>query len=106
MEDCKIARQVAESNPQGNRRRGRPVSTWKDGVRNGMQRRNLQDGECFDRELWRMKIMSSGRGKLCTHRKIFTFTSNVRLIFCGSVYDALSSSDYIASNVRMIDELE
>jgi hypothetical protein len=33
VEDCKIARQVAECNPQGIRRRGRSVSTWKDGIR-------------------------------------------------------------------------
>jgi hypothetical protein len=27
-------------------------------------------GECFDRELWRKKIMSLGSGKLYIHRKI------------------------------------
>jgi hypothetical protein len=32
MEDCGIARQVAEWNPQGYRRRGRPVNMWKDGL--------------------------------------------------------------------------
>jgi hypothetical protein len=58
MEDCKIAKQVAEWNPQGRRRRGRPVNTWKDGVRKSMQRRNLRDEECFDREFWGKKIMS------------------------------------------------
>jgi hypothetical protein len=46
MEDCRIARQVAEWNPQG-----RPVNTWKDVIRVSVQRRNLKDGECFDREL-------------------------------------------------------
>jgi hypothetical protein len=60
MEDCKIVRQVAEWNPQGNRRRGRPVSTWKDGITDSMKGRNLKDEECFDRELWRKKIMSLG----------------------------------------------
>jgi hypothetical protein len=60
MEDSKIARQVSEWNPQGKRRRGRPFNTWKDGIRDGMQRRNLKDEECFDRELWRKKIMSLG----------------------------------------------
>jgi hypothetical protein len=45
MEDCKIARKIAEWNPQGKRRHGRPVNTWKDGI---MQRRNLKDEECFD----------------------------------------------------------
>jgi hypothetical protein len=42
MEDCRTARQVAEWNPQGKRRRGRPVSTWKDGIRNNIQGRNLK----------------------------------------------------------------
>jgi hypothetical protein len=60
MEDCKIARQVAEWNPRGKRRRDRPVNTWKDVIRDSMQRRNLKDKECFDRELWRKKIMSLG----------------------------------------------
>jgi hypothetical protein len=50
MEDCRIVGQVAEWNP-----RGRPVSTWKDGIRDNMQRGNLKDEECFDRELWRKK---------------------------------------------------
>jgi hypothetical protein len=59
MEDCRIARQVAEWNPQGKRRRGRPANTWEDGIRDNMQRRNLKDEGCFDRELWK-KIMSLG----------------------------------------------
>jgi hypothetical protein len=48
MDDCKIARQVAEWNPQGKRRRGRTVNTWKDGIRDSMKRGNLKDEECFD----------------------------------------------------------
>jgi hypothetical protein len=56
MEDCRTARQVAGWNPQGKRRGGRPVNTWKDGIRDSMQRRNLKDEECFDRELWRKKL--------------------------------------------------
>jgi hypothetical protein len=34
--------------------------TWKDEIRDIVQRRNLKD-ECFDRELWREKIMSGLR---------------------------------------------
>jgi hypothetical protein len=60
IEDCRIARQVAELNPQGKRRRDRAVSTWKDGVKDSMQRRNLKDEDCFDRELWKENIMSLG----------------------------------------------
>jgi hypothetical protein len=60
MDDCRTARQMADWNPQGKRRRGRPVNTWKDGIRDSMQRRNLKDEECFDREIWRTKIMSLG----------------------------------------------
>jgi hypothetical protein len=29
--------------PAGERRRGRPVNTWKDGIRDRMQRRNLKE---------------------------------------------------------------
>jgi hypothetical protein len=60
VEDCKIAIQVAEWNPQGKMRLGRPDNTWKDGIRDSMQRRNLKDEECLNRELWRKKIMSLG----------------------------------------------
>jgi hypothetical protein len=60
MEDGRIARDVAEGNTQGRRRRGRPVSTWKDGIRDNKQNRKLKDQECFDRQLWRKKIMSFG----------------------------------------------
>jgi hypothetical protein len=55
MDDCRTARQVVVWNPQGKRRRGRPVNTWKDGIRDSMQIRNLKDEECFDREIWRKK---------------------------------------------------
>jgi hypothetical protein len=29
------------------------VNTGKDGIRDSMQRRNLKDEECFDREIWK-----------------------------------------------------
>jgi hypothetical protein len=45
IEDCGTARQVAEWNPPGKRRQGRPVNTWKDGIWDSMQRRNLKDQE-------------------------------------------------------------
>jgi hypothetical protein len=70
MEDCKIARQIAEWNPQGKRRCGRPVTTWKDGIRDIMQGRNVKDEGCFDCELWKKKIMPLDWGKLCIHQKI------------------------------------
>jgi hypothetical protein len=60
MEDCRIVGQVAEWNPQGKKRRGRPVNTGTDGIRDSMQRGNLKDEEYFDRELWKEKIMSLG----------------------------------------------
>jgi hypothetical protein len=42
MEDCDIARHVAEWNPWGKKWCGRPVNTWKDGIRERMQiRRNI-----------------------------------------------------------------
>jgi hypothetical protein len=51
MEDCITARQVVEWNPQGQRRRGIPVNTWKDGSKNSMHIRNLKNKKCFDHEL-------------------------------------------------------
>jgi hypothetical protein len=58
MEDCRIAKQVAEWNPQGKRRRGRPFNTWKGGIRDSMQKGNLNEEDCLDRELWRKTIVS------------------------------------------------
>jgi hypothetical protein len=57
MEDCRIAKQVAECNPQGKRRCGRPVSAWKDGIRDSMQRRNLR--------MKNVSIESCGGKKIC-----------------------------------------
>jgi hypothetical protein len=42
MEDCRTAWQVLEWNPQGKRRRGRPVNTWKGGIREIMEIMNLK----------------------------------------------------------------
>jgi hypothetical protein len=50
----------AECKPQGKRKRGRPINTWKAGIRESMKRRELKDEECMDRDLWRRKIMSLG----------------------------------------------
>jgi hypothetical protein len=44
-EDCRIARLVAAWNLQGLRRRDRPVSRLKDGIRDSMQRENLKEEE-------------------------------------------------------------
>jgi hypothetical protein len=60
MEDRKTVKQVAEWNPQGKRKRGRPVNTWKDGIRESMKRRELKDKEYMDRDLWGRKIISFG----------------------------------------------
>jgi hypothetical protein len=42
MVDCRIARQVAEWSSQGKRRRGRPVNTWEDGIRDSMKKKKLR----------------------------------------------------------------
>jgi hypothetical protein len=55
MEHWITARQVAESNSQGKRSRGRKVNTRKGGIKDSMQRRNLKDEEYFDGGLWRKK---------------------------------------------------
>jgi hypothetical protein len=69
MEDGETVKQVAEWKPQGKRKRGRPVNTGKDGIRESMKRRELKDEECMDRDLWRRKIMCLGSEKLCIHGK-------------------------------------
>jgi hypothetical protein len=43
MEDGKIVKQVAEWKPQRKRKRGRPIKTWKDGMRESVKRRELKD---------------------------------------------------------------
>jgi hypothetical protein len=60
MEDGKTVKQVAEWKPQGERKRGRPINTWKDGIRESMKIRELKDEECMDRDIWRRKITSLG----------------------------------------------
>jgi hypothetical protein len=72
MEVCRIARQVAEWNPQGKRRRGRAVDKWKEGIWDSMQRRNLKNEECFDLEGWRKKIVF-GLRKTAYSQKIFLY---------------------------------
>jgi hypothetical protein len=69
MEDYSIARQVAEWNQQGKKRGGRPVNTWKDWIRDSMQRRNPK-GKNILTESSGGKEISLGRGKLRIHRKI------------------------------------
>jgi hypothetical protein len=73
MEDCRTARQVAEWNPQGKRRRSRPVSIWKGGIRDSMQRRNLKDEECFDRKLWRKIIVFGLRKTVCSKKNSYIY---------------------------------
>jgi hypothetical protein len=73
MEDCRTARQVGEWNPQGKRRDGRPVNTWKDGVRDSMQRGNLKDEECFDQELRRRKIVFGLRKTVYSQKNSYTY---------------------------------
>jgi hypothetical protein len=50
MEDRTATSQATEWNSQGQSRRGRPLSTWNDGIRDNKQSRKLKDQECFYRE--------------------------------------------------------
>jgi hypothetical protein len=43
MEDGETVKQVAEWKPQGKRKRGRPINTGKDGIRESMKRRELKE---------------------------------------------------------------
>jgi hypothetical protein len=73
MEDCKIARQVAEWNPQGKRRHNRPVNTW-DGIRDSMQR------------MKNVSIVSSGGRKLCLWVEEYCVPTENFLYMCVCVY--------------------
>jgi hypothetical protein len=73
MEDCKTARQVAGWNPQEKRRHGRPVNTGKDGVKDSIQRRNLKDEECFDREQWTKETVFGLRKTVYTQRTSYIY---------------------------------
>jgi hypothetical protein len=44
LENCRIAVRVAEWNPQGRRRRDKPVNTWQDGIRDAARMKNVQSG--------------------------------------------------------------
>jgi hypothetical protein len=55
MEDNRIDRRIAEWNPQGKSRRGKPVNIWEDTIRVIRLRGNFKDEGCFDRELWRLR---------------------------------------------------
>jgi hypothetical protein len=37
-----------QNGSHGKRKRGRPINTWKDGIRKSMKRRELKDEECMD----------------------------------------------------------
>jgi hypothetical protein len=56
----KLLNRLQNGSHRGERKRGRPVNTWKDGIRESKKRRQLKDEECMDRDLWRRKIMSLG----------------------------------------------
>jgi hypothetical protein len=73
MEDCRIARQVAEWNPHGKRRCDRPVNTWKDGLRDSMQRRNLKD-EMFQSRALEEKTVFGLRNTVYSHKNSYTVT--------------------------------
>jgi hypothetical protein len=61
IEDCRLE-------PTWKTRHGRPVNTWKDGIRDSMQSRKFRDGEYFDRELWRKKIVFGLRKIMYTQK--------------------------------------
>jgi hypothetical protein len=65
----RTARQVADWNPQGRRMCGRPVTTWKNGMRESTKE-DTSRMKHVSIESSGGKNMSSGLGKLCIHRKI------------------------------------
>jgi hypothetical protein len=66
MEDGRIATQVPEWNSQGQRRCGRPVGTWKDGIQYNKHSRKAQGSRMFQsRALEEKIIMFLAWEKLC-----------------------------------------
>jgi hypothetical protein len=65
-------------NPQGKRRRGRPVNAWKDEIRDSKQRRILRAEEYFDRE-FRRKNYDFGLSKTVYSQKTSFNNYNKRM---------------------------
>ena len=42
--------------PEGRKKRGRPLRTWKDGIYTAMNGRDLRMGEWNNRRQWNMKV--------------------------------------------------
>ena len=42
--------------PEGRKKRGRPLRTWKDGIYTAMNERDLRMGEWNNRRQWNMKV--------------------------------------------------
>jgi hypothetical protein len=64
MVDCRTARQAVEWNPQGKRKRKRPVNTWKDGIRGQHVKKKPQG--------WRMFQLRALEGEKKNFRCVFT----------------------------------
>lgn len=55
MQDERIPKMVMKWCPRERRRRGRPKTTWMQGIRKAMSARDLNDGDWNDRQRWRVE---------------------------------------------------
>lgn len=54
MPEERLPAKIWRFKPRRRRKRGRPRRMWLDGVEEAMERRNLEEQDCHDREKWRM----------------------------------------------------
>jgi hypothetical protein len=48
---------MIHSKPEGRKKRGRPLRTWKDGIHTAMNERDLRMGDWNNLRQWNMKVV-------------------------------------------------
>ena len=56
MDPTRLPKIMIHWKPEGRKKRGRPRSTWKDGIYTAMNGRDLRMGEWNNRRQWNMKV--------------------------------------------------
>ena len=56
MEEGRLPKNVMKWSPPGRRKRGRPKTTWAEGIRGLLRRKGLIEEDWNDRDKWKKKI--------------------------------------------------
>jgi len=56
MEEGRLPKKVMKWSPPGRRKRGRPKTTWAEGIRGLMGEKGLIEEDWKDRDKWKKKI--------------------------------------------------